>query len=369
MTTDRRKALFVLPSLEGGGAERMTLTILRHLDRTRFEPHLAVVVRAGHFLPEVPEGVPVHDLKASRVRYAGPALVRLAWKLEPDVVLSTLGELNLLLILARPFLPRGMKLLIREGTVASLWLSQDVRHGRALAWLYRRCYKRADRIVCQSDYMLEDLAEHFAVPRMKLARIYNPVDVERIRQQASAGGNPFLGPGPHVVAAGRLSREKGFDILLDAMALVHATVPSAQLTVLGEGSREADLKARRERLGLGEVVHFVGFQSNPALFFKHADLFVLSSRYEGLPNVVLEALALGTPVVATDCPGGAREILGDLSCARLVPNSDARLLAEAICTALRSGRGVAADDASLEGVLSRFRVERVVREFEDLLSL
>ncbi len=369
MTSHRKRVLFVAPSLDGGGAERVMVILLRHLDRARFEPHLALLQRAGPYLSEVPQDVPIHELKVSRTRYAIPALIQIVWKLRPSAVLSTLREMNLSIILAKLFLPRDTRLLIRETILVSARLSQDSSNPRLWQWLYHHVYVRADKIICLADYMLSDLAENFGVPRQKMTRIYNPVDVDRIRELADAGENPYSGIGPHIVAAGKLSKQKGVDVLLNALAEVRKAIPLAELTILGQGPLESDLKAQRERLGLTEAARFVGFQSNPYPYFKHADVFVLSSRYEGLPNVVLEALALGTPVVATDCPGGVREILAGSRMGWLVPVSNAQLLAERIISVCNFGRDVSLRAEALEGILDKFRVERVIREYEDLLSL
>jgi len=369
VTSPRKKIIFLLPSLRGGGAERVVVTLLQHLHRRRFEPHLALVDAVGPCLTDVPQDVPIHDLKAGRARYAMPAIIRLAWKLRPQVVLSTLGHLNLVVILARPFLPRGVKLLVREGITVSACLAVDGKYAPVWKWLYRRFYKFADKIICQSDSMLIDLVQNFAVPRENTVRIYNPVDVDRIKRLADSLPNPYSGPSPRLVAAGRLCNQKGFDVLLDALALVRQTFPSAQLTILGEGPLEAGLKAQRDRLGLQEAVHFAGFQPNPYPYFKHADLFVLASRYEGLPNVVLESLALGVPVVATDCPGGIQEIhrlcLGGVT----ICQTDHESLAASMvseCARSRSQRPSGLGDLKRLG--REFEVQEVIGCYEDLFS-
>jgi glycosyltransferase involved in cell wall biosynthesis len=344
------------------------VTLLQHLDRSRFEPHLALVEAAGPLLQDVPADISLHDLKSKRVRRAVPTIIRLLWKLKPHVVHTVMGELNLTTALLRRFLPPGLRVVMREDTSPSALNAQGRSHPLFWNWLYRRLYRRADKIICVGDYVVDDLAENFSIPRNKLARIYNPVDIGLTRRLADASGNPYSGGGPHIVAAGRLAKEKGFDVLLDAMPSVRAATSGADLTILGEGPLKSDLLAQRERLGLGGVVHLAGFLPNPHPHFKHADLFVLSSRYEGFGLVAIEALAVGTPVVATDCPGAVREILADCLLARLVPPSDPQALARGIIAALKSARSRLESRQGLDSFLSRFEVKTVLREYEEILG-
>ena len=305
MKSARKRVLFLMPTLGGGGAERVIVTLLRHLDRSCFEPHLALVEAVGPYLKEVPADVPVHDLKAKRVRHAFPGMIRLSWKLRPHAIHSAMCELNLATVLSRPFLPPGLRLLIREDSSPSAQNAQGRKHPLLWNWLYRHLYPRADKIICVGDYVLDDLADNFGIPRGMMARIYNPVDVDMTRQLAEASGNPYSGKGPHLLAAGRLSREKGADVLLDAMPLVRAAISDADLTILGEGPLKPDLLAQRERLGLDEAAHLVGFQPNPYPYFKYADLFVLPSRFEGLPLVVTRGLGCRHAGGGLRLPGGA----------------------------------------------------------------
>jgi glycosyltransferase involved in cell wall biosynthesis len=279
-----------------------------------------------------------------------------------------MGELNLAAVFLRPFLPPGVRVLAREDTSPSALNAQGRRHRLIWNWLYRRFYPHADGIICVGDYVVEDLVGNFGVPRSKLARLYNPVDLGLTRRLAEAGGNPYSGKGPHLVAAGRLAKEKGFDVLLDAMPLVRDAILDADLTILGEGPLKPGLLAQRERLGLTGVVQLAGFQPNPHPYFKHADLFVLPSRYEGFGLVVIEALAVGTPVVASDCPGALREILAGCPIARLVRPSDPKALAETIISALKSAGREMQPDQSLDAFLSRFDVRTIIREYEEILN-
>ena len=365
MTPPRKKILFVLPTLGGGGLERVAVTLLQHLSRSLFEPHLALLAAVGPFLKEVPKDVRIHDLGVARVRYCIPGMIRLVWQLRPHVVLSMPRELNVAMGFMRPWLPKGLVLLVREAISVAEDLAERGSHLGAWKWLYRS-YLRVDKIICPADYILNELADHFGLPRHKMLRIYNPVAAETIRQRAQAGANPYTGSGPHIIAAGRLSKQKGFDLLLEAMALVRKRVPGAHLTFLGEGPLDSELKAQTERLGLTDAVCFAGFQSNPYPYFKHADVFVLSSRYEGMPSVLLEALALGTFVVATDCPGGVREVLARTAAGELVRASDAQLLAEAIIRGCKRPRKDPAE--AHEAILDEFRIERVMAIYEGLFS-
>ncbi len=367
VTSRRTKVLFLIPTLEGGGAERVFSMLLAHLDRTRFEPHLAVLQIAGAYRQDIPEDVVMHDLKVPRVRYALPSIVRLVWKVRPQTILSTLGHLNLALILCKPLLPRATKLVVREAAVVSAVLPEETQHPKLWRWLYRRLYRRADTVVCLCDSMVKDMAEHFNVPRGKLVRIYNPVDVKRLQDLADSGDNPYTGAGPHLVAAGRLTRQKGFDVLVAAMPKVLMHYSTAQLLLLGEGPLRGDLIEQIEKLSLTDAVHLLGFQRNPWPYLKYADLFVLSSRYEGLPNILLEALALGKRVVATDCPGAIREIQNCGEGMVLVPPDDPVTLAEAInsfCSRLIPS-GKITETSKL--ALGKFDLQYAVGEYSRLL--
>jgi glycosyltransferase involved in cell wall biosynthesis len=361
--TAKKKILFLIPSLRGGGAERVFLILLRYLDRSRFEPHLAILRSRGEYAAELPADVMVHKLGVARVRYALPGIVRLIWKIRPQTVLSTLGHMNMAILMARPLLPRGIRLLVRETIIASSE-NKETSHPRLWAWLYRRFYGKADAIICLSDSMVEDLVLHFGLPREKMVRIYNPVDKKRINELAEVEGNPFSGPGPgpHLVAIGRLSRQKGFDVLLDAMPAVLEKLPAARLSILGEGPLRGVLWEQTQRLGLDKAVSFPGFQPNPWAYLKHADVFVLSSRYEGLSNVLLEALALGTPVVATDCPSAIREVRVHAPGIVLVPPEDSQALAHAINIVCGEKR-----DPQHAAQLSAFDPQKVVAEYSSLL--
>jgi len=363
------RILFALPGLHGGGAERVVVTVLRHLDRERFEPHLVLADAAGPYLGEVPADVSVHGLGATRLRRALPALVRAVWRLRPAAVASTQGYMNFALLLVRRLLP-PTRLVVRE-VIGERYL-ENSRHRDLLYRFYLRRVRAADRIVTQSDGAAREIAARVGARPGQVIRIYNPVDVARVSAEAQSGERPYAGPGPHVVAAGRLGAQKGFDLLLDAFARVQRGRPAATLTILGEGPDRQALAARAEHLGLGTTVRFVGFQPRPYRYFAAADVFVLSSRYEGLPNVILEALAAGCPVIACACSDGVREVVRDGVNGLLVPPGDPDALARALGRLVRAPEERARLRAQIPPTLAPFAAPTVVqaweRMFEDVLA-
>jgi glycosyltransferase involved in cell wall biosynthesis len=368
MPPERKKILFLVPSFAAGvgGAERVITILLRHLDHSRFECHLALVGEGRAFLEDIPREVTVHHLGVSRMRYCVPAIVRLNRQLRPHTILSTVIFLNAMLMLARPFLSGRPKILLREASLPTAFLAQGARNPRILRWMYRRMYPKADQIICLCDAAIDDMVAHLGIRRDKLVRIYNPVDVEMVRRMAEDAESPYSGPGPHVIAMGRLQHEKAYDVLLRAFSTVLKAFPSAQLVILGEGPLEAQLKTQAVELGIDHAVAFSAFQKNPWPYVRHADLFVLASRFEGLPNALLEALAIGVPVVATDSPGGVREIQRSVREIVLVPPEDDEALAAGIVAALSKGIGKCPSSRQMAEGLGDFDLQHAVREYSQL---
>lgn len=366
MTSKRCKVLFLFPfpSLGGGGgAQRVISTLLRRLDRDRFEPHLALLNAARSDFDEIPKGVCVHSLNYRRVRYSLYGLVRLIRSISPNVVFSNIGHMNIALLLCRNFLPSETRVLIGESTSVQAYLQETTRLPGLWAALYRRLYKHADIVICLSETMKKELATDFTLPVEKLVRIYNPLDVEMIRSMAAVGGNPFSTPGPHVVAGGRFVHEKGIDLLLNAMPQVLKRFPNARLTLLGEGPLHPQLEEQAKGMGIAASITFAGLQTNPWRYFLHGDVVVVPSRLDGMPYVALEALALAKPVVATDCPGAIREINESVATIVLVRPNDPHALAEGIVAALQK----TGPPLSLPN-LDNFDVQSTVKSYASVLE-
>lgn len=302
----RTRVVFVLPYFDGGGSQRVALNLLRGLPRDRFAPELLLFDARGPLRAEAPPDAPVRDLGGARLRSVALKLLQALRERPPDVLFSTFGYVNVALLALRPFLGSRPRLVIREGNTPSASLPR-LAFGRVLSLGYRLLYPRADCVICQSQLIADELDVHYRVPRSRLVRLANPIEVEAIRRRAKPLRR-HPGPGPRFVAAGRLTAQKGFDRLLE---MFRELPPPAHLTILGEGGAEGDLRQLAARLGVGERVHFGGFEANPWPYFAGADAFLLPSRWEGMPNAALEALACGTPVIATPEAGGFAEVAGE----------------------------------------------------------
>jgi glycosyltransferase involved in cell wall biosynthesis len=295
----RTRVAFVLPSFSGGGAERVVVQIAAGLDRARFAPSLIVLDGAGPWRDLVPGDVPVTDLARPRLSRALLPLRRALAAARPDAVLSTLGHLNLAVLALAP----NARLYVREANTPHRQGSGAV--SRALyRRAYRRLYPRAAGVIVPARYLAAELARDFGVPAGRLVHIPNPVDEAGLRLAAATPARR-PGAGPRFVAVGRLAPQKGFDRLLDWFAVAPA---EATLDILGDGPDRARLEAAAA--GFAGRVRLPGFLPS-APWIAGADALLLPSRWEGLPNVALEALALGTPVIAMREAGGIGEIAAD----------------------------------------------------------
>jgi len=325
------KLLLLIPHLGGGGAERVVALLARYLDPRRFEVHLGLIAQDFAGADALPAHVQVHRLERHRVRRAGLALVRLAHRIEPDIILGGMAHLNFLVLLLKPLLPRRTRVLVRQNTTAS-----SAATSRRVRFAYRHLYPRADGILCQSQAMADDLADRFVIPRDRLVVLANPIEVPP-HTAADAGNRNFFWPSagwPRILAVGRLSPEKGIDLLLRAFAQILPQFPRAHLAVLGVGPEAAALKMLSRELLLEDTVTFAGHRQDLADCYAEATLFVQPSRYEGMPNALLEAGAAGLPIVATPSSGGVCDLLrsapGTWLSAEITSDSLARTITDAL---------------------------------------
>ncbi len=303
----RTRILFILPSMSAGGAERVMLNLLIKLPRDNFDLSLVLTKDGGEFLAKVPEDVKTFMLETSRFRYVIPKLIKIIWQQRIDVVFPTLEGLNHSILMLKWLFPPQTRVVIRETTSMSGLLKYNIiKQGSItiIKWLY----PKADSIITLCKYMAADLEEITGIRFKNRQVIYNPVDIIGIKTNA-AYANPFCGKGINIVAAGRLSPQKGFERLIMAFPALLEKRPEAHLWILGEGWLRSRLEALVENLDLHDRIHLPGYQDNPYDWIKNADLFILSSLYEGLPNILLEAIACCCPVISLENFGGTLEIL------------------------------------------------------------
>lgn len=299
-------AAFILPSFVGSGAERVLLSLFAGTLDHGVPARLIVFDADGPLARLVPPGAAVTVLHRPRLRSALPPLVGTLRRLRPAVVFSTLGYVNLALAAARPVLPRGLRLVLREANLPSLSLP-NTPWPAAFRFGYRTLYRRADRVLATSQRMAGEFRRDFGVPADRLAVLPNPVDVAAIRA-AAAPPERHPGPGLRLVAVGRLVRQKGFDRLPAVMAALPAT---AHLTIVGDGPDKASLAALAAQAGVAQRIVLAGYRTDVPRFLAGADALLLPSRWEGMPNAALEALACGTPVIGTPEAGGLVEVAAE----------------------------------------------------------
>lgn len=304
---NKTRVMFMLPLMSAGGAERVTLNLLKRLPRDQFEIFLLLIKDGGEFLDQVPADVTIFILRKNKLRYAIPQVIRLVRKHRIQVVFPTLGGFSLQILMLKKFFSPHTRVIIRETIALSGLIDNMPQKKYEISW-YRKIYPRADAIISLCHYMADDLEWLMGRKLPNQRVIHNPVDIDMIAAKAGMG-DPFPMEGLHVVAAGRLDTQKGFDRLIAAFPALLQKNPRAHLWIIGEGKLRGELEAIIEELGMQERIHLPGYQENPYRWMKHADLFVLSSLFEGLPNILLEAIACGCPVISLEHPGGAQEIL------------------------------------------------------------
>ncbi len=335
------RVLFFTTALGGGGAESHALRVMNHLDRSRVVPELAVSRRGGSYEPFLRDDVTVFGVSDERIPSStgrllasAPGLWRLATARKYDLVCSLMDTPNLVALAALRPMRRRPKHVAVVQIPPSIEFAQT-RAGRTVGLpSIRAFYPLADRVVALSRGVARDLES--ISPRLtgNISVIHNAcVDERLLDQSLDAAAEVPVATRPVLLAAGRLTYQKGYPDLLEAFAAVARRV-ECELWILGEGPERPSIEASIARLGLGSSVRLLGFQANPQAFMRRASVFVLSSLYEGFGNVIVEAVACGAPVVSTDCPHGPAEIIRDGDSGLLVPVGQPLALAAALVRVL-----------------------------------
>jgi glycosyltransferase involved in cell wall biosynthesis len=328
-----KKLSIYLPSLRGGGAERVMVTLANGFAARGHSVDLVLAKAEGTYLSDVADAVRIVDLNAGGVLRSLPGLVGYLGRERPDAMLSAMSHANVIALIARKLSRVPTRLVVSERvSLAAVIKHFKAPRDRLIRKLMRWTYPWADSVTVVAKAMVDDIAEELGIEKSRIHAIYNPVVTTSVSQLSlEIVDHPwFTDDGPTIIlSVGRLSAQKDFLTLIQAFAQLRAQ-RRARLLILGEGEDRSLLEKRIQELGLEGDVDLPGFAVNPYAYMRRAGLFVLSSRYEGLPGVLIQAMACGLPIVSTDCPTGPMEILENGRWGRLVPVNDVLALAKAM---------------------------------------
>jgi glycosyltransferase involved in cell wall biosynthesis len=368
MPRARRKLLIVSSSLGEGGAQRVTSTLLTHLSPETLELRLCLFKPViDYALPEVVSVTSLLDGDASlgsQPWLIPVALLRLRREIaatRPDVVLSMIDQVNLLTAAALTGLPRRPRWIARAGSNPACQTAAQ----RSLA---RWAYRRADAIIANAAGLGRRIAELYPDVAARIVHLPNPIDFDHVDRLAAADPRPRDPSRPVLVFVGRLVKEKRPDLLIDAAAEL-ARRRRFVLQICGDGPLAGDLRRQIRALGLDDSVEMLGFQSNPYAIVARADVFVMTSQHEGLPNALIEAQGLGIPAVSSRCPFGPEEIIDDGETGRLVAVGDPLAVADAVDELLADERLRAEMGRTAAArIRARYSVQSLVGRWEKLLA-
>jgi glycosyltransferase involved in cell wall biosynthesis len=346
---------FFLPSLVGGGVERVIVNLANQFAKNGYS--VDIVLWSGGvdspYISELNGTVNVVSLRGPQRQYnlilKGVAalfsvgkVVRYINRARPSVLFASTCEL--VAILANELSEKRSKIVVMvhsdPSDSSALLMHRGSRFRlRFFSFLSRRLYPKADWVTCVSKGVADGVARRGLAPEDKIGFIHNPAVTRSLKEKSSEPPvHPWLVKKEHpiFVGVGRLSEEKNFSLLLRAFALVMGSKADARMIIIGDGELRPELEKLRGDLDLSSRVDFTGFLQNPFAVMANADVLVLSSNVEGLPNVIIEAMACGCQIVSTNCPSGPAEILEDGKYGRLTPMGDETALSEAMLEALTS---------------------------------
>lgn len=383
----RIRVAFSIGAMHGGGSERQVVTILRHLDRTAFEPFLYLVYRTGPLLDQVPADVPItafsERVPPVRLWWPGRAhqqrvhdMERYFREIRADISYDRTFLMTLIAADAaqRIGLPNVSTIVTNpeHGFAPVAGRFQAIKRRRL-----RRLYRQSSRVLAVSDGARLGAARFYDLPADRITTLRNGIDLNALLLEANeapvqdswwnADGSSVF----RLVSAGRLNHAKGFHLLIDAVARLRTRSPKAEvrLALLGDGEGRERLQVQIDQLGLTSAVRLCGFEKNAAAWYRSANVFVLPSLVEGMPNVLLEAMALGTPVVSFDCESGPAEILEGGRLGELITPGDTKALADGIERVIRNPDAMRRRAESARRIVcEQYSANAVVKSLESILQ-
>ena len=361
-----QKIAIFLASLRGGGAERNMLRLANSLAEKDLKVDLVLAQKDGAYFSDISPQVNLVNLEAKRVLFSLPKLVGYLKQEKPAYLICAMDYVNLIGLWAKFIARVPTRIIVTVRNTLSSEGNQSTWKNSLTHRLIHYCYPWADSIVAVSGGVADNLATTVNLPRKDIKVVYNPVVTPNLLLKAQANiDHPWFSSrkSPVMLGVGRLTKQKDFPTLIKAFAIAQQNC-SARLIILGEGEERPQLEALVKELGLEDKVSLPGFVNNPFAYMAQAALFVLSSAWEGLPTVLIEAMAVGTPVVATNCKSGPEEILAGGKYGSLVPVGDVEGLAQAMVATLNNP--IAPE--VLQSRAKQFSQEKSVTEYLKLLN-
>lgn len=369
----RRKVCFVLPSLNGGGAERAAVQILNGLDPNQWDRSMFLFAREGPYLAEVDPSIAITSADTASRWGRWRALRSFIARERPDLVMAFLSFFSALSAVRAAH--TRAKVVFNLQTPMSAFLTdadyhwQRRWHKAAFAAVARVGYAAADLIIATSHGVARDLTNTFGIDPGHIRVLANPVDLDRVRAAiAEPIDAAVLPPGeaPLIVAAGRLAEAKNYPLMIEAFAMLRQRMP-ARLCILGQGELEGEVRQLIAARGLSGSVSLAGFQANPWKYIAKADVFLLTSRYEGFGNVLIEAMALAVPVVAT-ASAGTRDIVDQDGDGLLVDSHTPQAVAAALGRVLENRDLRASLSSQAAASAEQFSAPRVIARYDQVLK-
>ena len=361
-----KKIVVAIPSFRIGGAERFMINLVNNLDDRKFDKTLLVINGEGAYKSLVKPNIKIIDLKKNRVSKSKKQIVEVINQIEPDFIVSTLVHLNLTILGLKKKFKNNPKIIVREATNILNFINKDQKLKRLFYKLaINKFYIKSHKVVMQCNGMKEKFINDFSIPESKLETIYNPVDIEFINKKSLEPVTDviFEDDKINLISVGRLSDEKDFPSLLKAIEILKnkKKVYNIKLNIIGDGPNRDSIEKLISDLNLTNEVQLLGFKDNPYKYIKSSDIFVLPSKIEGFPNVLLEALTCGIKIVSTDCETGPREILLNDIYGNLCKVGDPGSIAAAILESHKNN--------NLSKNRSRdFSIKEIISEYEKMLE-
>ena len=343
----------------GGGVERVLVNLMKGFIQQGYQVDLVLHTPGGPYTSQIPAEVRLIDLAAPRMVRGLPKLVRYLRQEKPQILLASQHYTNEVAIAAKQLSGAPTCVFVSEHNA----FPRNNLHQTPAKWAApaaRLTYPFADGVIAVSQGVADDVAMMTGVPRSRIQMIYNPVVTPELYEKAETPiDHPWFQPGepPMIMGIGRLVPQKDFPTLLKAFAKIRQVQP-ARLAILGNGREQTALKILAQDLGIAEDVALLGFVENPFAYLRRASAFVLSSAWEGLGNVLVEALALHVPIVSTDCEFGPAEVLDYGKYGALVPVGDSDAIAAAVLAILRDRPAPVTSQW-----LNQFTLEQVTQQY------